>query len=248
MGVKGMVVSTHPTLKDLIHVMKTKSDLIEKIEFYPILPYAQGYVLKINEMGLLNTIMDTLSPAGMINKMKIITSGGIGMIKKDLFKLFRIFIDIELLQLNNVKINTVFLHDVVTDLALSLNMKQIFQIFQEHLNDHNIKAGLVTKNFPLLVSKLNEWDIDYKYIMTSFNKAGFQMNPSKEECENALKTYKGNVVAMSILAGGYVSLNDAYEYTLTQPKIRNLVIGLSSVQHAKDTFGLFCNNTTDSNL
>lgn len=239
MGVKGMVVSTHPTLKDLIHLIKTESDLIDKIEFYTILPYAQGYVLKINEMGLLNTIMDTLSPAGMVNKMKIITSGGLGMIKKDLFKLFRTFIDIELLQLANVKINTVFLHDVVTDLALALNMKQIFQIFQEHLNNRNMNSGLVTKNFPLLVSKLKEWDLDYKYIMTSFNKAGFQMNPSKEECESALNIYKGNVIAMSIFAGGYLPLQDAYEYILAQPKIRNLVVGLSSIQHAKETFSVF---------
>lgn len=243
LGVRGMVVSTHPTLKDLIYLIKTESDLIDKIEFYPILPYAQGYVLKINEMGLLNTIMDTLSPAGIVNKMKIITSGSLGMIKKDLFKLFQTFIDIELLQLTNVRINTVFLHDVVTDLALALNMKQVFQVFQEHLSNRNINAGLVTKNFPLLVSKLNEWDLDYKYIMTSFNKAGFQMNPSKQECENALNIYKGNVIAMSILAGGFVSLQDAYEYILVQPKIRNLVIGLSSIQHAKDTFGIFLNKT-----
>ena len=240
LGVKGMVVSTHPTLKDLIHKIKTESDLIDKMEFYPILPYVQGYVLKINEMGILNTLMDTLSPAGMINKMKIITNGGFGIMKKDLFKLFRTFIDIELLQLKDTKIKVIFLHDVITDLALALNMKQIFQTFQEHLHDnHKVNAGLVTKNFPLLVSKLNEWNLDYKYIMTSFNKAGFQMNPSKEECENALNIYKGNVIAMSILAGGFITLQDANEYILTQSRIRNLVVGLSSVKHAEETFRVF---------
>jgi len=239
LGVKGMVVSTHPTLKDLIHIIKTESDLIDKFEFYPIIPYVQGYVLKINEMGMLNTLMDILSPAGMINKMKIITSGGLGIIKKDLFKLFRTFIDIELLQLNDTKVKTVFLHDVITDLALALNMKQIFQTFHEYLQDyHKVNAGLVTKNFPLLVSKLDEWKLDYKYIMTSFNKIGFQMNPSRQECEKALNIYKGNVIAMSILAGGFISLQDAYEYISTQSRIRNLVVGLSSVQHAKDTFGI----------
>lgn len=240
LGIKGMVVSTHPTLKDLIYIIKTESDLIDKFQFYPILPYVQGYVLKINEMGMLNTLIDTLSPAGIVNKMKIITSGGLGMMKKDLSKLFRTFMDIELLQLRGTKINTVFLHDVITDLALALDMKQIFQTFQEHLYDnHKVNAGLVTKNFPMLVSKLDKWNLDYKYIMTSFNKVGFQMNPSKQECENALNSYKGNVIAMSILAGGFISLQDAYEYISTQPRIRNLVMGLSSIEHAKDTFGIF---------
>ena len=242
LGVKGIVVSTHPTLKDLISHIRTKSDLIEKIEFNPILPYAQGYVSKINEKGLINTLMETLNPAGFKNKMKIIAKGGLGVIKRDLFDLFRVFIDIELLQLANTKIKTVFLHDVVTDLALSLNLKNIFETFQEHLHDnYKVNAGLVTKNFPKLTDRLNEWDLNFSNIMTSFNKIGFQMNPSRRECEVSLDKFKGDVIAMSVLAGGYIEPSDAYEYILSQPKIKKIVIGVSSIEHAKKTFGLFLN-------
>ncbi|MGI0056017.1 MAG: hypothetical protein ACREAK_01445, partial [Nitrosarchaeum sp.] len=44
LGVNGFVVSTHPELRDLIQYIKKNTNLLEKMEFYPILPYAQGYV------------------------------------------------------------------------------------------------------------------------------------------------------------------------------------------------------------
>jgi hypothetical protein len=243
LGIKGMVVSTHPALKALIDKLRSeRSEILEKFEFYPILPYAQGYVAKINEKGMINTIIETLSSGSFKNKMKIVTKGGIGVIRKDIFELFKVFIDIELLQLKNTKINTVFLHDVITDLALSLNMKKIFEVFQEYLHEnYKVNAGLVTKNFPRLINKLNEWGLEYSTVMTSFNKIGFQMNPSREECEKALDRFEGQVVAMSILAGGYLELNDAYQYILTQQKIKKIVVGVSSIEHARKTFGLLLN-------
>jgi hypothetical protein len=242
-GAKGMVASTHSKLKDFIDYISTKSDLINKIEFYPIIPYTQGYVLKINEKGMIRTLMDTLNPpTNFQNKLKILTKGGLGAIRKDIFDLFKVFIDIELAQLHRAKINTVFLHDVITDLALSLNLKEIFEIFQAYLHDeYGVEAGLVTKNFPILVAKLHEWNSKFSVIMTSFNKAGFQMNPSKQACENTLVGYDGNVVAMSVLAGGYLRPEESYDYILSQPNINTIVIGISSIFHAKNTFELFLN-------
>ncbi len=240
LGIKGMVVSTHPALKDFIAHIRAKSKLIDKINFYPILPYVQGYVLKINEKGVVNTLIEMLSQAGVRNKIKILTSGGLGIIRKDLFELFKTFIDLELFRLNDVKIKTIFLHDTVTDLALSLNMKTIFEAFQEYLHDnYKINAGLVTKNFPRLIDKCDEWNIHFSNVMTSFNKIGFQMNPSKEECERYLSNYHGDVIAMSVFAGGYLKPSEAYEYIFSLKKIKHVVIGVSSVEHARSTFKLF---------
>ncbi|MDQ6865972.1 MAG: hypothetical protein M3044_19360 [Thermoproteota archaeon] len=246
-GAKGMVVSTHPKLKNFIdYGISRKPNLINKIEFFPILPYVQGYVLKVNEKGLLRTIMDLLSPpVGFQRKLKIMTKGGLGAIKKDFFELFKVLIDTELIRIQNLNIKKVFLHDVLTDLALSLNLRNAFKVFQEHLHDeYDIEAGLVTKNFPKLVYKLDEWNLNFATLMTSFNKVGFQMNPSRESCENCLLDYRGDIIAMSVLAGGYLRLNEAYEYVLSQPKIKNVVIGISSIAHAKSTLQLLLNKET----
>jgi hypothetical protein len=247
-GAKGMVVSTHSKLKDFVdYSISKKSDLIKRIEFFPILPYVQGYVLKINEKGLLRTLMDILSPpVGFQKKLKIMTKGGLGAIRRDFFELFKVLIDTELMRIQSLNIKTVFLHDVLTDLALSLNLRNAFKVFQEHLHDeYDIEAGLVTKNFPKLVYKLDEWNLNFATIMTSFNKVGFQMNPSRESCEECLLNYRGDIIAMSILAGGYLRLNEAYEYILSQPKIKNVVIGISSVAHAQNTLQLLLNKENE---
>jgi hypothetical protein len=85
---------------------------------------------------------------------------------------------------------------------------------------------------------LNEWAIDEKVIMAPFNKVGFQMNPSREECEEALRECKHDVIAMSTLAAGYLKPAEAYEYLFRLPNIRSVVVGVSSKKHAEETFRL----------
>jgi len=65
------------------------------------------------------------------------------------------------------------------------------------------------------------------------------MNPSREKCENALSKYHGEIIAMSILAGGFLQVKDAYQYLSKLQEINNVVIGVSSIEHAKKTFEIF---------
>ena len=248
-GANGMVMSTHPKAINFIDRLGQDPGLINKISFFIILPYMQGYVLKINEQGMIKTLIDIINPPNSLrSKFKMVTRGTLVAIRRDFSELFRFFIDAELLRLSNINIKMVFLHDVLTDLALSLNLKTIFETFQEHLHDeYNIEAGLVTKNFPKLTSKLNEWGLKFSTIMTSFNTLGFQMNPSRQLCEHCLPNYDGNIIAMSVLAGGYISPKAAYEYILAQPKIRTVVIGISSIDHARNIFELFLKRKHSSN-
>jgi len=236
-GIDGMVVATRPKLREIIENIKQSSDMIDKLDFYPVMPYAQGLQLQISEKGIMNMIKDILKTGGLRSEIKIITKGGIGFLKKDMSTLFKVFIDTEMLKLNFINPKIIFLHPVFVDLALSLNMKNVFETFKNHLYDeYKINAGLCTKNFPWLVNKLEEWDLEFASIMTSFNPAGFLMNPSKEACENSLNSYNGHVLAMNIFAGGFSSLNEVIECLSTNPKIRNLVVGASSMEHVKETF------------
>ena len=240
LGMKEMVVGTRPRLGELIDCIRKKSNLIKNINFNPVLPYAQEYVLKVSEKGLMGTMKDVLAGAGIQNEFKILTKGGLGFLKKDLTELFKVLIDVELLKLKDVKIKTVYLHPILTDLALALNLKGIFETFADHLHDkYKLEVGLSTKNFPALVSKLVEWKMNIDDIMTSFNNAGFLMNPSREECEKTLANYKSGVTAMNIFGGGYYGLQESYEYIFSLPNLRKVVVGASTIEHAKETFSLF---------
>ncbi len=236
-GVKGFVVSTHPQMKNLIKHMQDNTNILEKYEFYPILPYAQGYVSKVTEKGIMRTMNDVLSQGTIQTRLKIILRGTTGMIKKDFEKLFQTFIDIELLPLEPAKKKTIFLHNVVTDLAISLGMKKIIQGFFDHIEkQYDLKPGLVTLNFPKTVSTLEKWGIETPEIMTSFNPIGYQMNPSKQECENY--TSKANITAMNVLAGGFLKPKESFDY-ISKLDINSVVLGMSTKEHAKETIEIF---------
>ena len=68
LGVKGFVVSTHPQLKDLIKYLKNETQLLKKFEFYPILPYAQGYVSKVAEKGIIKGMNEILKKMKELRK------------------------------------------------------------------------------------------------------------------------------------------------------------------------------------
>jgi len=238
LGTNGFVVSTHPQLRDLINYMKINTNLVEKIDFYPILPYAQGYVTKVTEKGMIGAINDILSGSSMQKKLKILFSGSMAVMKKDLSRLIQTIIDVELLPLDTVKKNTIFLHDVVTDLSIGLGMKDVIETFIDQIkNQYKVKVGLVTKNFPKLLNTLDNWDITIPEVMTSFNPIGYQMNPSKKECERCLQE-KNKVIAMNVLAGGFVNPENSAKY-ISKLGINKVTIGMSSIKHAENTILAF---------
>ena len=240
LGAKGFVVSTHPQLKDLIKFMKKQTNLLEKMEFYPILPYAHGYVSKVTEKGILGTLNDVLS-GSLDSKLKILFKGSVGFLKKDFNRLLQTITDVELLPLNETRKKIIFLHDVVTDLAISLGFKNLVEIFMDHIkNQYGVQVGLVTKNFPKLVDTMNEWNIDIPIIMTSFNPLGYQMNPTQTDCEKYLK-HVDKIIAMNVLAGGLMKPLDSAKY-ISKLNLDSIVVGMSTVEHVKETIDAFHHN------
>jgi hypothetical protein len=79
-----------------------------------------------------------------------------------------------------------------------------------------------TRNFPYFVDKFVDWEIDFSKlaVAASFNSVGFQMNPSKSDCEAALaKIPEAEVIAISILAAGHLKPAEAATYLRTLPTI-----------------------------
>jgi len=123
---------------------------------------------------------------------------------------------------------------------VSLKMSGLFETYCETVADTlSVIPGFVTRNFPKLVKFHTEWRFGLKeyFVLTPFNSIGFQMNPSKSECGGRLEDAKGaRVIAMSVLAGGYLSLDDAIKYLRALRGGLSCVVGVSSESHARETF------------
>jgi hypothetical protein len=140
------------------------------------------------------------------------------------------------------KLTSVLLHEVITDMGLALNFDWLFRSYISYLYEREVTPGFNTRNFPYLVRKFKEWGIDTDEIViaTQFNKAGFQMNPSREECEKVLSSLsRPIVVAISVLAAGYFKPSEAADYIASHENLKGIVVGVSTEKQARETFALF---------
>jgi hypothetical protein len=242
LGGSGMMLSTHPKIKQILHSIKSDKYLSDNINFYPLIPYAQGYVRSANEKGLIGMLNDALAPADFGSKVKISFSAGLNLLKKDVINLIPTMIDVEMLQFKQLNTKAIILHNVVTDLALAFKARDIFELYINYIHDnYHIEPGFGTMNLARLVKSFDEWGFKPPLVLASVNKLGYQMNPSKEVCENILKDYNVNLIAMSTLASGYLKPQEAYDYLFSLPNIRSVVVGVSSKSHAEETFGIIKN-------
>jgi len=240
-GATGFTFSAHPTNFKVLQSLMTSDNIDAHFAIYPVLPYAARYVRTINEKGIMGLMTDVFSKLPVAEKAKLIVHGGISTLTFNPIGAMMAYIDSELSQIpQGTNIKSVLLHEVVTDLGISFGAIEMFESFIHHIKDKwHAMPGFVTRNFPKLVSLFHEMNrpLNDIIIMTPFNSIGFQMNPSKVSCETCLSEMgEGDVIAMSILAGGYLRFDQAFDYIRALPKLSGVAVGVSSVAHAKDTF------------
>lgn len=244
-GASGYTFSTHPVNFEILKGLREVEVLGRSFGLYPVLPYAEGYVRLSNEKGTIGLLREVLSRLPVSGKAKLLVEGGLSAARFDAIRMMKAYVDMELtsylrVKPSQTKLRAVFMHEIVTDLALSFGAHQLFDSFMQHVADkYDTKPGFVTRNFVRFVNFFQEHDLPLKEvaIMAPFNKIGFQMNPSRKECEVCQSDLPGvEVIAISILAGGYIGLDEAVEYLRTLPRLSGLAIGASSEQHAEDSF------------
>jgi len=237
-GVRGMMLSSHPRARDILAYLKADG-LADGLGLYPLIPFAQGYVRRMNAVGMTGMIKEIIRSAPLKTKASIAVQGSLGVATRDLTRLLGAFIDIEMLNFKGFETRAVFLHDAFVDLALALEAREQLEFFDRYVRArYGVRPGFVTMNFPLLVESFQRWGMERPLVMTTFNKAGFQMNPSRAAYERALDSGYADVVAMSTLAAGYLDPGSAYEYIHSLGNVPSVVVGVSTVDHARETFSL----------
>jgi len=212
---------------------------------YPVLPYAFEYVQKATQRGGFSGLVKKLG-WDMIKSgnAESLVYGVSTTLTANPESLLKAYLGYELSRLDShlsttMRLESVLLHQVVTDLILALDLDWLFKAYIAFLSHKKITPGFNTGNFPYLVRKFAEWNIDLNkvIILTPFNKVGFQMTPSIEECEKALNMLPSPVViAMSILASGYIKPDEASKYLASLPNIKGIAVGVSKEKQAKETF------------
>ena len=242
-GADGFMFSVSETTLSILRTLRKNMDNNSPL-LYAIVPYAYEYVRLATHLGTVGLARKVAKQVIFSANLRAVGAGLkciITMDPKDILKAYLLY---EVSRIRSAigksfSLESIMLHEVVTEMIIALDLDWLAKSYIKYVSDLGIKPGFETRNFAYLVDKFQEWGIDFKKIVitSAFNGAGFQMNPSKEICEAALtRVPESNVIAMSILASGYLKLPEAAQYSKSLSNIKGVVVGVSKEQHAYETF------------
>ena len=224
-------------------------DLGGTVQLHAIVPYAFELARSAVRVGGLPQLgKDIVKQIVLSRDLKAAASGVLGVVRSDPVALLKAYLFYEVSRIRsaskaskNLNLSSVLIHEVITDMALGLDMEWLFKTHVEAMQDRGITPGFDTRNYPMLLQKLEVWGIDLSQIIvaTPFNSIGFQMAPSREACEERLALGNGpSVIAFSILASGHITLPEAAKYLDTLPNLAGVAVGVSKERQARETFSL----------
>jgi len=236
-GANGFMFSVSETTLGILSRLPKQN---EARRYYAIVPAAGDYVRlssQVGTTGILTYVARQVIKSGNIGA---IAHGVKGAMFSDTAALMKAYLGYEISRIRNSsraggKLYSLLLHELVTEMAVALKMDWLLRTHVEYMNRLGIKPGFETRNFAALVTRLRELKIDTANVVITapFNSIGFQMNPDKKTCEDTLTlTPEIEVIAMSILASGYIKLPDALNYIHSLPQLSGVVVGVSKEQHA----------------
>jgi hypothetical protein len=219
-GATGFTFTTHQSNLDLLTFMRDNNPgILEKLNYYILVPYAQMYVRKANTEGTPSLISSLIGDLVHTRKSAVFDALS-ALITFEPKKFVTLFVEMELgpylkiLPRKNIK--AILLHEVFAELIMAHNL---FDLAQSLAKDVEKKVapgafGFETRNFGYLQNALSELGYYPAYLMTPFNSLGYQMAPNKEAVEKAVVslTGKSNIIAINLLASGAVSLDESIAY------------------------------------
>jgi hypothetical protein len=239
-GVTGYTFSTHRVNLELLEYMsKQYSGVIGKLNYYILIPYAQGYVRRANIYGTVGLAKTLIRDIVFKHPVDSISSA----FTLNFNRLAGLFIGIEadpyLKILPRDRIKAILLHEVLTELIIAYNLTKLLCELKRFVEKKlRVGFGLETRNIGRLNKYLEENNIQVEYVMTPLNPLGYQMTPSKKEAEEAIRKLGGGgtkIIAINVLASGAVTVGEACEYLKSfKDKLYAVAYGTTKPERARD--------------
>lgn len=241
-GVKAIMLNSNDRAKEICSHFVKNHQKYKDIAWYPSIPYPHKYANLVAEKGILPAVNEVLfKDNSAMGVLGMVAKGGMAVLGKDAIKMMQMLIDVEMKMFKGLEVKAVFLQNVITDLLLGFEVKEVFAEYCSYIKrKYNAYPGLITQNMPVLLAKLKEWDIKEVVICTSFNKLGYLMSPDIESYIKAANENDPNeyqIMAMSTLASGAIPAKEAYAF-INKQKIHSVVFGASSRVHIEETVKL----------
>jgi len=238
LGYKGMIIETHPRMLEFLEYYKKNKTF--DMDFYLQVPYLQGYIQKMNEKGLSGLILEIVGRSGIKTASAMALKNIMHLVRRDYLSMATSALQLEVAPFTDINIKALLLHNIATDLLLSLQISDVFNEYTKYIEDKlRLNPGFITLNFPLFKSSFDKWGIKPSLVMTPVNLGGYDMNPSKEIVETAIREYDGEIIAMNILGGGAFHIEKLRHYLESVGNIKLCTVGASSEEHLRELMEVF---------
>jgi hypothetical protein len=224
-GATGFTFTAHPANLELLTYLRTHNEaLVESMDYYILVPYAQSYVARANIEGTPGLIGSTLKSAPLFDLLATALSlkperAAQLLIRKEIAPYLEI--------LPRERIRAVLLHEVLTEVVIAFRLTKVIERLNRWADGLGVGFGLETRNFSYLCDYMHKSALYPAYVMTPVNPLGYQMAASKQAIEADLIQVASDtkVIAINILASGAVDLNQAMQYI---GKYKDAIHGVTS--------------------
>jgi hypothetical protein len=232
-GIHAFMCTTHDRIAEVCKHVKANPSRYKDFVFYPCMPYAHKYANAVTELGPIEALRKFLPEGGAISSL---IKSGVSLATKDISSVVKLLIDAEMKMFQGLPTPIIFLQNVVTDLLLGMGFDEAFTIFADHVKEkYGAEPGFITMNMPRLLDVLERLGIENPIICANINKIGFRMSGGIPLYEEVIKNRKFRPIAMSVLASGALSANDAISYIASLEKVESVVFGASSIDNIRKT-------------
>jgi hypothetical protein len=244
-GVTGYTFSTHRVNLELLEYMSRQHpEVVARLNYYILIPYAQGYVRRANVYGTVGLAKTVVRDIVFKHPVDSLTSA----LTLNFNRLASLFIGMEanpyLKILPRDRVKAILLHEVLTELIIAYNLTKLLCELKRFVEKKlRVGFGLETRNIGRLNKYLEENNIQVEYVMTPLNPLGYQMTPSKKEAEEAIRKLGGRgtkIIAINVLASGAVTVGEACEYLKSfKDKLYAVAYGTTKPERARENALMF---------
>lgn len=236
-GINALMLNTHDRTMDICNHFRKHTARYSDLCLYPSMPYAHKYANAVAERGIFGALKDSIfDDSSTKDIFGILTKGSSLIFDRDMVKVMQILIDIEMKIFRDLNVKVIFLQNIVTDLLLGFGIKDVFVEFASYITEkYNVEPGFITMNMPMLVDFLLGCGIENPIVCSAINCAGYFMNPSIDDYEKTIKERRFRGIAMSIMASGAVTPDEAVDFVCRKLNIQSVVFGASRKQHILET-------------
>jgi hypothetical protein len=236
-GIRGFMFNTHDRVSQICDHFRANQEAFKGIVLYPSMPYAHKYANAVADKGIVGALNDFLfHDKSLGKKLGAAVRSGKTIVNRDMMEVMKLLIDAEMEIFKGLNVEAIFLQNIVTDLLLGLDAKDVFVEFCHYIKSrYKAEPAFNTMNMPALVELLSNCGIENPIVCSSINKIGYFMSPNRKAYEDCIARRSFRPMAMSILASGAIPPKEAVDYIAGLANIEAVVFGASSRHNIMET-------------